>query len=359
VKIQKIGIIGLGLIGGSIAKAIKSAGISVDIYGYDKKEIIQAALKEKSIDFSADSFSGLSDCELIFICLPVDATLSVIEEIAPILKKGAVVTDVCGVKSAIQQKWDFLKSDGIYFGGHPMAGKEKGGYENSDPLLFENAVYIISDKAKNNTKADGFLTIISSLGCRIIFLSPRVHDFVVANVSHLPQLVSVALVNSVSKDTGDIRSIDFAAGGFKDMTRIASSNFDIWQPVITNNKTAILNSLDNLIDELNAIKSSIIKNDDIFLENKFENARVKRDEIPATRKGFITPLYDITVFIKDQPGVISQISSALYKMDINIKDIELLKIREGTGGNFRMAFESEETANKAKEVIKNIGFEAV
>lgn len=359
-KIKSVSIVGLGLIGGSIAKALKSAGHNIEICGYARNpETIKTALADKAIDRGLYSLDEISRSDVVFICLPVDTTIEYFDKVAPLLKKNSILTDVASVKTALQDKWDSLTSEGIYFGGHPMTGKEKGGYDSSDPLLFENSVYILSEFVKNHPMSGDFITLIDSLGCRVTFLDPKLHDKIVANVSHLPQLLSVALVNSMAQYSGDTRFIDFAAGGFRDMTRIASSLFNIWDPIVLNNKESILSSFDRLMNELEKMKKEVVSGNMKSLEADFDKARITRDEIPKTRKGFITPIYDISIFIKDQPGVISAISTALYKENINIKDIELLKIREGTGGNFRLSFESEEAANRAKEIIRKIGFEAI
>ena len=164
------------------------------------------------------------------------------------------------------------------------------------------------------------------------------------------------MVNTVGKENKDINYLDFAAGGFRDMTRIASSDFNIWEPVIKLNKDAIVKSLINFLSEFTEIDSLVMKKDLESLQSIFESARVKRDEIPKNTKGFINLLYDFFVYVKDESGVLSKLTTVLFENSINIKDIELLKIREGTGGTFRLAFESKIDAEKAKSLIEKIGF---
>lgn len=354
--IERITIIGLGLIGGSIAKAIKSLNVEREVSAFDKKEVLDAAVDAGCIDAALNSIEEVFNADLVFICLPVDLTIYTLEKLAPNLHDGIIVTDVCGVKSPIQAKWDSLNCQGIYIGGHPMTGKEKGGFENSDPLLFENSVYIISDTVKKYPESQDFLKLIQSLGAKIQLVNPDVHDQLVANVSHVPQLLSVALMNSAAKKDGKINFLDFAAGGFRDMTRVASSDYSIWDPVIKQNKKEILSALESISNEIELYKKLISSQDSELLGDKFESARVKRDEIPKNTKGFLSPLHDLFVYVKDQPGVISKISTTLYEKGINIKDMELLKIREGTGGTFRLSFETEKDAQAANTVLKQIGF---
>ena len=356
-EIKNIAVIGLGLIGGSIAKALKKTALPLKICAFDKDEVLKLAKAEETIDEMLHDPLEAVQADLIFICLPVNLSLKIFEDIAPLLKENSILTDVCGVKSIFQEKWNSIDRKGIYIGGHPMTGKEKGGYINSDPLLFENSVYIVSDEAKKYPEKESFLKIIKALGARIIFVNPKLHDEVVANVSHLPQLLSVSLLNLASVNKNNSNFLDYAAGGFRDMTRIALSDFNIWEPIITHNKNEILLALDSMIEELKSVKEMIRFGNFEKLSDKFERARITRDEIPKNTKGFLNPLHDIFVFVRDEPGVISRISTALYETNINIKDIELLKIREGTGGTFRFSFDSAEDASDAVIIIHKLGYD--
>ncbi|MCL6099192.1 MAG: prephenate dehydrogenase/arogenate dehydrogenase family protein [Bacteroidetes bacterium] len=355
-EIKNISIIGLGLIGGSLAKALKNSSQKFFISGYDKSEVMAEALASGAIDKQLGNVNDALASDLIFLCLPVDASIQVFEQLSDKNRPDQIITDVCGVKSIFQEIWDKKKRNGFYFGGHPMTGKEKGGFENSDPLLFENCVYILNESVKSNPMSDQFTEIIHELGARIIFLNPKVHDIIVASVSHLPQLVSVSLINSASLKDSGLNFFDYAAGGFRDMTRIASSEFNIWEPIIRENQKNIIQAIENFISDLETMKKSIARGDFASIAAKFEGARVKRDEIPKSNKGFMNQIYDVFVFVKDEPGVISKISTALFENNINIKDIELLKIREGTGGTFRFAFESESDAKTARQIIEKIGY---
>jgi len=357
VNIKKISIIGLGLIGGSIAKALKKSEYDFEISAFDKEQTLSAAISDKVIDNSLKSVEDVAGSDLVFICLPVDLSLYTLEKLAPLLAENVIVTDVCGVKNIVFERWKEIGGKALYIGGHPMTGKEKGGYHNSDPLLFENSVYILNKNAETAPGAKDFIEIIKALGSRITFLEPSVHDKVVAFVSHVPQIVSVSLVNSTINKDESINFLDFAAGGFRDMTRIASSDYSIWQPVIQFNKQEILSALDNLSNEISKMRSRIAAGNNISLAESFESARMHRDEIPKNSKGFLSALYDIYVFVQDKPGEIARIANSLLENSINVKDIELLKIREGTGGSFRLSFESEKDADNAKSVIRNAGFE--
>lgn len=355
-EIKKISILGLGLIGGSLAKALKRVNPGFYISAYDRPNILRLATEDQVIDSQLNSINEALDSDLIFLCFPVETSIETFKQLLPKLKENQIITDVCGVKEIFHQIWQENNSKGFYIGGHPMTGKEKSGYENSESTLFENCIYILSDNAQDFLFIQKFTDIIHQIGARITFLNPKIHDIIVAAVSHLPQLVAVSLINSAALKDGDINFFDYAAGGFRDMTRIASSDFTIWESIIKLNNKNILQAIDNFIFDLEEIKKSIIKNDLKKIAQKFESARNKRDEIPKNTKGFLSPLHDIFVFVKDEPGVLSKITTALFHAGINIKDIELLKIREGTGGTFRISFETKDAADKAKEIMEILGF---
>jgi prephenate dehydrogenase len=353
---KKIAIIGLGLIGGSLAKAIKHSDNNIYITAFDKPEILKKAFQEKVIDEALAKVDDSLNCDLILLALPIEQSLKVFKEISPRLNSNQVISDLCSVKGIFADEWKFISSKGKYIGAHPMTGKEKSGYENSDLLLYENSVFIICAENENDEPLKSYISFIKMIGARIVLLDAHLHDRITAHVSHLPQLLSVLLMNQANSKEDNIALLDFAAGGFRDMTRIASSDFNIWESIIRYNKNDILNTLSQFQNQILKLDKLIEADDYKSIGDQFESARLARNEIPINTKGFIDPLFDITVFVKDQPGMISKISTILFENNINIKDIELLKIREGTGGNFKFYFESESDAAIAKQLIINAGF---
>ena len=355
-SINRIAIIGLGLIGGSFAKAIKHANPNIYISAFDKDEVLNQALSEQVIDTKLTDINESLTCEIIFLALPIENSLQILKSLSPQLKEKQIISDLCSVKGIFIDVWKTLSSKGTYIGAHPMTGKEKSGYENSDALLFENSVFIVCSGNNQTNLVDDYLNLVRSTWARISLLDPYLHDKITARVSHLPQLLSVLLVNQASQKNNEVSFLDFAAGGFRDMTRIASSDFKIWESIIKYNQSEILKSIDIFQNQISSIKKLMSDEKYEEINNLFENARFARNEIPINTKVFIDQLFDITVFVKDQPGMISKISTILFENNINIKDIELLKIREGTGGNFKFYFESESDAERAKQLIEQVGF---
>lgn len=343
------------MIGGSIAKGLKKSDPDIFISAYDKDEIISKGLEDGAIDERLNSIEECSS-KIIFLSLPVEGSLSALKLIAPKLKRGQILTDVGSVKSVFHKSWKEISSGGIYIGGHPMTGKEKNGYENSDPLLFQNSVYILTRDNEEKEIEPELLRIVKDLGARVSIMKPEVHDSIMAFVSHMPQLLSISLVNSVADGNPGYNLLDFAAGGFRDMTRIASSSFEMWESILKYNRQDTINALERYIDELSTLKNNLSKNNFSKINEAFDEARMSRDEIPKNQKGFLFPLHDVYVFAEDKPGILNKITRILYDEDINIKDIELLKIREGTGGTFRLSFGSEDDAKGATEILRQNDF---
>lgn len=212
--IKRISILGLGLIGGSIAKALRNSALQLEISAYDKNDVLEIALEEQVIDAKFLNIEEAANSDLIFLCLPVNLSLIVFKDLIPNLKSGTILTDVCGVKYPFKKIWDESNSKGIYIGGHPMAGKEKSGYRNSDPLLLENAVYILAEDLSVNEELKDFRKIIEALGSKILHVPAKQHDLIAASVSHLPQLLSVALVNTASLKTENFNFFGFGCRRF-------------------------------------------------------------------------------------------------------------------------------------------------
>lgn len=355
---NNLAILGLGLIGGSLAKSIKHVSPDIIVAAYDFSDVVDQAFEQKVIDVKLNSIQDSLNYEIIFLALPINTSLDIFKDLSPQLNHDQIISDLCSVKGIFANEWSKFNSKGLYVGAHPMTGKEKSGFSNSDSLLFENSIFIISEHASNSEGISKYISLVKSIGARISFLDPYLHDKIVAKVSHLPQLLSVLLVNQTHPSSDGIQYIDYAAGGFRDMTRIASSDFRIWDSILKHNKQEILAAIDSFEKDLSALKKLLADENSIAISEMFDKARTLRMETPISSKGFLDPLFDISVFLKDEPGMISKLSTILFKNNINIKDIELLKIREGSGGNFKLYFESKQEANRAKEVLESAGFKS-
>jgi prephenate dehydrogenase len=238
---MKIAIIGVGLIGGSIGLALKKSSPDIRIVGIPhREETIQEAINRGAIDEgTTDPKKGVAEADIVFICTPINLIIPVLKEIAPALKKGAIVTDVGSSKGEIVSRADKIMPRGTYFvGGHPMAGKEKVKIEAAEADLFKERIYILTPTSKTSKKAlDQIAMLVSQLGAKVIEMDPKLHDLVVAGISHMPLAVAAALVGTVEyAEKGKDEMMRCAASGFRDTTRIASGDPILGVDMFTSNK---------------------------------------------------------------------------------------------------------------------------
>ena len=232
---KKIGFIGLGLIGGSIAKAIRQYYPDYDIIAFDKnKESLALAIQEGTIHTSCSSIDdNFRGCNYIFLCAPVTYNAAYLSQLKDLLDENCILTDVGSVKTSIHEEVIRLGMEANFIGGHPMAGSEKSGFMNSKAHLIENAYYILTPSAKvAEEKVDAYKDFVSSLKALPVILDYHEHDHITGTISHLPHIIASTLVNFVhDTDSKEGMMKALAAGGFKDITRIASSSPVMWQQI--------------------------------------------------------------------------------------------------------------------------------
>jgi len=361
-EIRKVAILGIGLIGGSLALAWKHARPEIRVTGFASPDTLEKAVRRGAIDYKAESLEdAVREADLVVLATPVLHILSAIPKISQSVKPGAIVTDVGSVKSAITRSASRHLPASVYFiGGHPMAGSEQQGIEAADPFLFQNAVYVLSPTPSTpDAVLSRFVALLESTGAQILLLDADIHDRIAAFVSHFPQILAVTLMNMVGdQNESDPRLFQLAAGGFRDLTRIASSPFSIWSDVLETNKGHIDEVIDTFVKMLEGYRKSLDRESIQVIDKAFQRARRLRDSIPRDTKGFLRPLVDVFIYVEDRPGVISEISTALFRENINIKDIELLKIREGAGGTFRLSFDDAAVADRAIVILNSVGHKA-
>ena len=360
-NIQTIAVIGVGLIGGSLGLAFKRLGIGGRIVGISRKETLEEALRLGAIDEGVSydqSPDVLKAADATFLCTPIHRILELLPNIAKFAKQGAIVTDVGSTKTEIVALAEQIFPPDVHFiGGHPMAGSESRGVQAADPFLFQNAIYVLTPSRGTPLESvERLMNLVERLGARVAVMDASAHDRIAAAVSHLPQMMAVALMGVVGKlSEENPLFLRMAAGGFRDMTRIASSPYEIWKDICRTNAGPIAAAIDAYIDGLKALKMRIA---DEALAEDFRFANVTRGIIPRDSKGFLRPLYDVLVVVEDRPGMIAEISVPLAEAAVNIKDIEVLKVREDEGGTLRLAFGTEQEARRAVDLLEGKGFVA-
>ena len=278
---HRVAIIGLGLIGGSIGLALYKAKAAQQITGYDlAKGISNQARKIGAID---QPYSALADAvrgaELVILATPVGAMRSLLQDVAAALSPGAVVTDVASTKvQVISWAEEYLPSSVAFVGGHPMTGKELSGVQAADATLFQGRIYCLTPTARTRSIAITKVSaLIEALGARLRFLEPAEHDGQVAGVSHLPFIASIALMNAVGEGAAWSDAAMLAANGFRDITRLAAGNPEMYRDICLTNSECITRWLNEYIGTLSGLRDRIAAHDR-SLDETFTRARQMRLE---------------------------------------------------------------------------------
>lgn len=279
---MKIGFIGLGLIGGSIAKGIKHVHPEYTLLAYSRtRSKLEMALQDGSIDEIVDMIDGqLGSCDVLIFCTPVSYIGNYLERVKPFLSPTCILTDVGSTKQVILKDIKRLGLEAQFVGGHPMAGSEKTGYENASEHLLKNAFYVLAPTDSTPAKSLEIMRRLAlELGANPIVLDCQEHDNAVAAISHLPHLIACALVNLVHDSDHEDVMKTLAAGGFKDITRIASSSPEVWEQICMTNQDSIADFLRRYISSLQAILADVENGNGAGINQLFDRARTYRDSI--------------------------------------------------------------------------------
>lgn len=349
-------VIGLGLIGGSIALSCQKAP-QTKVYGYDVLDKTRELAATLNIvhEVVTDVKQAASIADVIIFGTPVNVTLQWMSELKDwSLKPDVVVTDTGSTKSLIMEKAIELKKKGITFiGGHPMAGSHKSGVTAARQYLFENAYYMLTpfdnEDGRQIIKLEQLLKFTLA---KLVKVDAKEHDHMTAVVSHFPHIVAASLVHQLNgeKEQYPMTSL-LAAGGFRDITRIASSNPSIWRDITLQNRKELLDQLDVWQQEMNRVRSILENNDDESIENYFTEAKNVRDQLPISTGAFYTS-YDLYVDIPDYPGVISEVTGYLAEDNISITNIRILEAREDIFGILVISFQTSEIRELAIKCLE-------
>lgn len=319
---RRANVIGLGLIGGSLGLALSQRGWRVS--GTDSR----SETESEALAFGIVSSVGLDpEAEITFIATPV----STIAEQAhfALANTSGLVTDVGGVKSTIVGEID----DPRFVGGHPMAGSELVGLQGADASLFEGAVWVLTPR--DSTADSSFASvakIVGELGAEIVVLSPGRHDQLIAIVSHLPHLTAATLMGLANSSAEEhVAVLRLAAGGFRDMTRVASGHPAIWIDICRENRSAILTALDGMIDGLQSMRSIVESGEDAALLERLQVARTARANLPG-RVRELLDVVEVRIPIPDRSGAAAEVFTLAAKLGVNVANFEVAHSVEGERG---------------------------
>jgi len=339
--------------GGSLAKAL-SQRTDFNLTGFDINQLtINQALAEGVVHQGYSKLEQLNweSFDLIFLCTPVEKTLELMKEIDGKVKNTGIVTDICSTKAQVMNIAEGLSYN--FIGGHPMVGSEKNGYDHSKAHLYENAYYILTpEKNVNDEKLQILEEIIVRIGSIPIKLTAEKHDLVTAVISHVPHIVAAALVNlTASYEDGQQLLLRLAAGGFKDLTRIASGDPALWKQISLSNGEKIDGALQKLINILADYRGQLQERNEGYTQEFFHSAKRVRDQLKDAVTTDIPLQASLIVDIEDRPGMIAQISTLLYENKINIKNIGIIHNREFENGCLKIILENRQDKELAAMVL--------
>ncbi len=276
-QLRQIGIVGPGLIGGSVALALKTANIRAKIIGIGHRQTsIDKAISFGAIDEGSLDLKDLKHCQLVIVATPISLIKSTLDSLEHILTPNAVITDVGSTKRQICRWADKLFKKKIQFvGSHPVAGSEKRGIEFARHDLFLNANCFVTPVRKNSAEAVNLVSQLwQTVGMNVISTTPAEHDKLLALVSHLPHIVAAGLVNSCTQ-----KQLEFTGTGFMDTTRIASGDVKLWTDIIMSNPDYIIRAIKKFSNQLENIANAINNSDDKKLTQLLSSAKSKRDKL--------------------------------------------------------------------------------
>ena len=359
-EFKTFGFIGLGLIGGSIAKAIRKVAPDSYIvaYGPHPEKFADAVNDGFINEITTEIGEAFHKCDLIFLCAPVSTNNENLAKLKPFLSSHTILTDVGSVKSPIDEAVKTLGLEKQFIGGHPMAGSEKTGFSNANPLILENAYYILAPTAAVPSEAvEAYRDLVCKIGSIPLVLDCSEHDYVTAAISHVPHLIAAALVNLVhDHDTPDCTMKQVAAGGFKDITRIASSSPAMWEAICMSNTENIADLLDSYIESLKEISAAVRAKQEGYTYKLFEESKEYRDSFATQARGPIKKIYGCYVDIPDEAGALAMIALILANKKISIKNIGIVHNREFEEGVLHVEFYEQKSLDDAITLLRALQY---
>jgi prephenate dehydrogenase len=329
----RVAVVGTGLIGGSVGLALAARGF--EVVGYDRDE--QCLTRAKQLGAISEIAASLDDAvaaaDLVLVAVPVGAIAATV--VAALDAGASVVTDVGSVKAPVVAEVEALRPDesARFVGGHPMAGSEQEGVDGSDATLFVGSTWVLTPSANTDERAySPVLRIVRDLGADVLTLTPEHHDELVALVSHVPQLAASTLMDVASAAEEDRPTLlRLAAGGFRDMTRIAAGHPGIWPDILATNRDAVLVALDTYVAALNDAREIVASGDRAALLTLLERARAERRNLPAG-VSIASELVELRVPVPDRPGVLAEVTTLAGRLGVNVLDLEIAHSLEGGRG---------------------------
>ncbi len=355
-KFDRVGIFGVGLIGGSIALALKERGLCGEVVAYDRDPAtLETALTLGVADRVEETLGAwVNTVDVGILAVPVRALPGLAESIAPFAADRTCWLDVGSVKhSVVSEVSQHLPR---FVGTHPMAGLEHAGVAHAHAGLIHNAIWAICPDTRTDGRDLGTVTaLVRALGAYPLELDPARHDRLVARVSHVPYVLAVALNLMIARDDADRDPLlALAAGGFRDLTRVASGAVEMSRDMVTANTPEVRRALDDLMDVVRSLAETL--DEPSLFATEAAEAKLHRDALPIVARTILPSLHDVYVSLPDRPMELARLTTTLGEAGVNIRDIEVLKIRGGRGEAIRVGVSSDAFREAALAALMAAGY---
>jgi prephenate dehydrogenase len=354
---SRIAVLGTGLIGGSIALGVRARNRRTAVVGYDQSaEVAETALKTGALTAVARSpQEAVENAGLVVLAMPVDQIPETCAHLAGSVRRDATVTDVGSAKTDVVTAGE-RAFGGRFVGGHPMAGSERHGVDAADGRLFEDAWWVLTPTTGTSSESYARVAeLATTLGAKPVAVDPATHDALVARLSHVPQLVASALVELAISGGDREALLGLAGAGFRDVTRIATSNPDLWVAILRANRPAVLEALEALHKGLGRATDAIATGSWSDIEKWLSEARTARLELFAKPDYGREPVA-LSMLVPDRPGVLAEVTTRAGQLGVNIEDLRIVHSTEGGRGRLELVIAGDAAAKLLTESLEQSGY---
>ena len=360
----RVAIIGTGLVGASLGLALGRVDDVTDVVGWDvsARELAVAVQRGAVSRGAASAAEAAGDADVVVLAVPVSAVPAMAAEVGAVMAPGSILTDVSSVKANIVEAMEAGAREGVHvIGGHPMAGSHEAGAAHASADLFVGATYLLTPTLTTDPDAYRRLhALVAAVGARPLAVDPSHHDLLVAVVSHLPQLAATTLMNLAADRAREEHAglLLLAAGGFRDATRVAASDPDLWLDICDQNRDAIVAVLDDYRERIGALRSVVALGDAVSLRQVLGDARAARRGLPG-KETATGALVELHIPIPDRPGVLAEVTTTVGAAGVNIEDLGIQHAPEGGQGVLRLAIIGFKPAGVARDALESLGYEVL
>ena len=351
-----VAIIGTGLIGGSVGLALRARTSATNVIGYDADPAVAARARARGgIDIAVGDLSDVATAGVVVVATPVDAVRPTLEQLKDIVDPTCIVTDVSSVKAGIVAAGED-RFGGNFVGGHPMAGSETHGIEAAAADLLDDSWWILTPTDRTSERAYRVVSeLVGSVGARVVAVEPKAHDELLARLSHVPQLVASAVVAAAATDSAEPSLLQLAGNGFRDVTRIAASDPQLWTGIVAANSQGVLEALSALRAQLEDVEGLIACGSWDELSEWFDHARAARLALFA-KAHVPADVVGLEMIVPDRPGVLAEVTTAAGRRGANIEDLRIIHSTEGGRGRLEVLIAGAAAGEALRADLENLGY---